>query len=449
MSTKRKTKKLFLHPILFFKDRNRKIIERQQVIDSLIMKSPKINNPSRVSMVSAIKGLINTLPVSNIDLKHYEVAVYFFGSMGNLYQIEQWFAPLKVLNETKRILLIVRNREVYNWLNKNSDFTTAFCKTIDDLTYIYESNNIKCVLYVNHGFKNFQSLIIGDALHVHINHGESDKISTVSNQCKAYDYTFIVGDAAYDKYKFNLIKKDMDKFVPIGRPQLDHVEKIPALLDTKADSYREASIDKKVILYAPTWEGTHESMNFTSLNEYGMSIVQQILNHPNYYLVYKPHPNTGSKNSHCKDINKAIIQLINDHENGLVVSSGDINSLYEHVDLAIFDNSAVAIDYLQIDKPMIMSDMFHRIRGEYTKPAIVGAARMISTIDSYSISKIIEEELTKDTKKEERNKIRQYFLGDFDYTKQESTKVFVSKIHEIIDERDMLVRDLEKIKTNI
>ncbi len=495
MSTIRKTKKLIIHPIAFFKDRNRKILERDKLIDSL-MKSKANPKPKpkpakqpakRKTTKTILQSLLNGLPVTNIDLRHYEVALYFFGGLGNIYQIQQWIAPLRVLNQSKRLIIIVRTDSVYKWLVKNTDFTAVFCRTIDDLTYVYETNNIKCVLYVNHGFKNFQSLITGNALHVHINHGESDKISTITNQSKAYDYTFIVGDAAYDKYNLNLIKKDMDKFIAVGRPQLDHIERIapfevdnspegiaPLEIDNSPESIaplkidnspegiepleidgslenseQEVPVNKKVILYAPTWEGTHESMNFSSITEYGMSLVQQIINHPEYYLVYKPHPNTGSRDLACKRTNIAIIKLVNEHNSGESILNGDINSLYDHVDLAIFDNSAVAIDYLQVDKPMIMTDLFYRVRGQYTKPTIIGAAKMISNSDSYSITSIIKEELTIDTKKVQRNKLRKYFLGDFDYSKNESTDAFVSKIKEIIEERDSLVEDLASMNGNI
>ena len=124
---------------------------------------------------------------------------------------------------------------------------------------------------------------------------------------------------------------------------------------------------------------------------------------------------------------------------------GDINSLYKHVDLAIFDNSAVAIDYLQVDKPMIMTDMFHRVRDRKSKPTITKAARMLSVVDAYSIPMIVSEEIEKDTLKEIRNKIKHYFLGDFDYSKKESTDKFVSTILDIIEERDQLVTTLGKM----
>jgi len=406
--------KLLKHPILFFKD---------------IGKRPS---------VSYFK---NEISVANISLYTYEVALYFSGTIGNIYQIQQWIEILKVLNEQKEVIFIVRNKRVYNWLSEKSSFVVVYCKTVDDLNKIYTQNNFKCILYVNNGYKNFQSLMLGNALHVHINHGESDKTSTISNQSKAYDYVLIVSEAAYIKYNLNLIKKDMRNYIQVGRPQLEHIEEIaPFVIENDTSIMR-----KKVILYAPTWEGTHESMNFTSLNDYGMSLVKNIIDNPEFYLIYKPHPHTGSRDTESERINKKIIEILNTHKNGEVVLEGDINSLYKHINLAIFDNSAVAVDYLQVDKPMIMTDMFYRLQGDQEKPQISKAAVMLAVHDVQNIATIISKELKKDSLKEIRNTIKYYFLGHFDYSKNESTKKFISTILDIINERDELVLALDKM----
>ncbi len=408
---------------------------------------------TKTMLASIIKSII---PVSNVNLSHIEIVLYFDGKMGNIYQVQQWIGTLNELHKKKPILIITRVKEVYDWLSAHTDFIVVYCRTINDVIELNEENNFKCILYVNNGAKNFQSLINGRALHVHINHGESDKTSTITNQSKAYDYVFIVGDAAYDKYYLNLIKKDMSKYIKVGRPQLEHIERIPpfdsgyveipTVEENSLMSQENAQkVPRKVILYAPTWEGTHESMNFTSLNDFGMAIVQQLLAHPDYYLVYKPHPNTGSRDSLTKKINESIIKLLDKNSKGKAILGGDINSLYEHIDLAIFDNSAVAIDYLLADKPMLMTDMFYKVKDRESKPTIVKAARMITEREMYGIPMIVADELENDNLKDERNKVRRYFLGDFNYAKKESTHKFISTLFDICDERDHLVDNLKKI----
>lgn len=386
----------------------------------------------------------------NIQLKD-EVALYFDGGVGNLYQIEQWLGPLKELVKVKSFIFIVRKKETFDWIKKNTDFQVVYCRLIDNVMQVYEQGQFKCVLYVNNGQKNFQSLITRDALHVHINHGESDKLSTISNQAKAYDYVFIVGPAAYDKYRNNLLNKDMSRFIKIGRPQLEHIEKVskpdvakkdPTVLDEQLLFGNSTVEDRKVVLYAPTWEATHESMNYTSLNDYGLQIIDEILADPNLYLIYKPHPNTGSRLVETKKINDQIIKRLTGHYKAQVVIGGDINSLYEHVDLAIFDNSAVAIDYLATDKPMLMTDMFYKTTERNDKPFITNGAIMINSNNFNEIITIIHREMEEDTIKLNRNKVKRYFLGDVDYINKESTKNFLAAIEMICDERDQALENL-------
>jgi hypothetical protein len=398
-------------------------------------------NKFSLSEKEKIKSLLG-LYTSKIVNPYYrkisdiEVAIFFSDGLDKKYQIEQWLAVFEYLNQTKQILFIVKDRRVLSWLQDDSNFIVVYYQNLESLTDFYTQHNIKTILYVNNGLRNFHSLINAQALHVHINHGESDKPSTISNQAKAYDYSFVVGNAGYDKYKLNLLKKDMNKFIKIGRPQLDFVKKISLSTNT--------IYSKKVILYAPTWEGNYSSMNFCSLVEYGLSIVSRLLDDDRYYLLYKPHPTTGIRDENIKNINREIIKRVNRNNQGEVILRGDINGIYSSVDLAIFDNSAVAIDYLAIDKPMLMTDMFFNIKDRISNPIIMKSSRLLSKHNMKNFLLLIEEELKEDTLKIERNKIKEYFLGNYDYCKKESSKIFLSKIEEICKERDSLFNCLNQ-----
>ncbi len=371
----------------------------------------------------------------NIEISNVGVSIFFADELNKIYQIEQWLDFFAFLDTHKKLLFIVKDRKVFNWLKETTDFVVVYYQNLEHLTQFYTKSNIKVVLYANNGLRNFHSLMNSRSLHVYINHGDSDKTSTISNQVKAYDYSFVVGDAAYDKYRLNLLKKDMTKFVKVGRPQLDFIETIDLSLET--------TDNKKIILYAPTWEGNYSAMNFSSLKKYGLNIVQKLLAHSDYFLLYKPHPTTGMRDREFKKINSKIINIIKNSNRGEVILHKDINSLYGIVDVAIFDNSAVAIDYLYINKPMLMTDMFFNMQGRISEPIISRASILLSETNIDKLCMIIEEELSSDTMKEQRNKIKKYFLGDYDYTKKESSKKFVSEIDRICEERDML---LEKLK---
>ena len=72
--------------------------------------------------------------------------------------------------------------------------------TFSELTELYAELDAKVVLYCNNSTLNFQSLVDGRMLHVHINHGESDKQSMASNNAKAYDRVFVAGEAAVQRH---------------------------------------------------------------------------------------------------------------------------------------------------------------------------------------------------------------------------------------------------------
>ncbi|PIE47372.1 MAG: hypothetical protein CSA42_03810 [Gammaproteobacteria bacterium] len=422
----------------------------KDVVKPVPAKKPAAKKPAAKKPAAKKPAVTQNRMFDNIRLRD-EVALYFDGGLGNLYQIEQWLGPLQALSKVKTFIFVVRNKYIFEWIRKNTDFQVVYCRLIDNVMQVFEQGEFKCVLYVNHAQKNFQSLITRDAFHVHINHGESDKLSTVSNQTKAYDYVLLVGPAAYDKYHNNLLNKDMSRYIQIGRPQLEYIAKVKKPITDRQDPANAQEnlmfanaevVNRHVVLYAPTWESTHESMNYTSLQNFGLSLVDAILEDPDLYLIYKPHPNTGSRVVEVKKINAEIIKRLQGHYKAEVVLDGDINSLYEHVDLAIFDNSAVAIDYLAVEKPMLMMDMFDKLSDRNDKPFITNAATMISEDNFVDVLQIIHQEIEHDTVAKRRAKVKNYFLGDVDYANNESTRNFVEMIKMICDERDAAVEAL-------
>jgi len=248
-----------------------------------------------------------------------------------------------------------------------------------------------------------------------------------SNQSKCYDYTFVVGDAAVDRYKRHMINIKEATYVKIGRPQLDHISEI------------DKNTDRPIILYAPTDESTHISMRYTSLEKYGLQIVDSILESDKYFLVYRPHPSTGKNSKIVKEINEKIIKKIDESEHASVEKSLDALDLLSIVDLAIFDNSSLIIDFLNFDKPMFATDMFLPEYHDIRPFKMLEGCIMLNDENIDSLPSLIENELENDTWKKERQKIRSYYLGD--YAQGESTRIFINKVLEAIKERDHLLSE--------
>jgi hypothetical protein len=390
----------------------------------------------------------------NFYSKEHSTVVYFAGNVRQWYQIETWFKPLEELHKHTPVLFVVRSRKVFEKLVGKTEFLTCLCITIDDVMGLYETSLFKVILYVNHGAKNFQSLIDNNVLHIHINHGESDKLSTITNQSKAYDYVFLAGKAAYKRYEDNLLKNDMNRYKVIGRPQLEHYEPLdrekilfeleerrnsgatePDNLDIKMDD-----IAKKMILYAPTWEGTHLSMNYSSIPFFGIELITELLKWPDCVVIYKPHPHTGSRDEATQKAHQKIIELINNSENGIYFNNGEILGLFPHVECAIFDNSTVAVDFLRFDKPMIMSEFYDRIDDRIEKPKIMKAAKIINIHDIGDIRKIIDDVIDLDVLREARAEVKDFYLGNLNYSLGESTSKFIEEVLRASVERDELVK---------
>ena len=361
------------------------------------------------------------------------LALYFFGGMAEIYQMEQWLEAIEELHKVEPLCIIVRNKNVATSLRKQTDIPIIYFDTINELLTAYEDSNFKVILYVNNGMKNFQSLIYHRALHIHLNHGESEKASMHSNQCKSYDYTYVVGEAAYDRYKRHIINIKGANYVKIGRPQFDYIKKV------------KKNFDRKVILYAPTDESTHISMRYTSIERLGLKIVDSILENPEYQLVYRPHPSTGKNSKIVAKINAEIIKKVEESENGTVEKELNAIDLLSVVDLAIFDNSSLIIDFLHFNKPMFATNMFMPEYHDIRPFKMLKGCTMLDEENIDNLNILISEQLEQDPLKEQREQIKEYYLGD--YEKGESTKLFINKVLEVMDERDRLLDEKGMLDT--
>ena len=164
-------------------------------------------------------------------------------------------------------MYIITDYEVYLQFIKDQIFEVVYIQDFTRLIEFYQENEFAITLYINNSLKNFQAVRYSRGYHIHLNHGESEKESMRSNQSQAYDFVFTVGQRGVDRYEEYLLNFNPDKFIQVGRPQLDFIEPI----------HLEKTPRQKVILYAPTWEATHPSMNYTSVPKYGVQLIEQLL----------------------------------------------------------------------------------------------------------------------------------------------------------------------------
>ena len=98
-------------------------------------------------------------------------------------------------------------------LLKDAPLPIFLAQGIDQVEKFIQDKGVRLVFYVNNNRDNFTVLRLAEQVHVHLSHGESDKISMASNQLKAYDYAFIAGQASRERILGSVRRMDPAKLV--------------------------------------------------------------------------------------------------------------------------------------------------------------------------------------------------------------------------------------------
>jgi hypothetical protein len=361
-----------------------------------------------------------------------EVAVYFGDDLPRLYQLNQWLPVLERLHARHPTVVVTRQKRTFSEVRARTSLRCVLTPSFHDLIELYATSEFKLALYVNNSMRNFQSLAGRRMLHVHINHGESDKWCMVSNQVKAYDRVFVAGPAAMLRHRAALIEFDERKLVPVGRPQLD-LRPEPVLPPTT----------RWTILYAPTWEGANQANNYTSLDVYGEAIVTTVLGLPGVRLVYKPHPLAAisptpaiaTAHAHITSLIKTAARR--DPSAGHRIETGsDILAVFPGCDLMITDVSSVGLDflYLHVDKPLLVTDRRNDREWLYGHAPVSRCADIIDATTLPVLGSLLSQRLTDDAHRPAREAARRHYFGEL--APGESTQRFLAAVGQVIDDRD-------------
>ena len=375
-----------------------------------------------------------------------EVVVYFGDRSSKFYQLEQWIPVLEQLHKHHKVVIVVRKGSALTSLLETTHLPVVFKRKFDPLQTFYHANDFKLALYVNNGMTNFQSLSFAPMVHVHVNHGESDKLSMVSNQAKAYDKVFVAGEAAVERHRRALIDFDESQLVRVGRPQLD----IERPLELEPSSAR-------TIMYAPTWEGENDANNYTSVDLFGPQIVEAVLRIPDARLIYKPHPRVEtSKDPEMVEANARILELIEAANSPIVdetlqhqvLMQGDILGMFDTVDLLITDISSVGLDFLYLhpNKPLVLTDRRNDSETLNAEAPISRATPLIneSTIDR--VESLISEMLNHDSSVEVRHELRRHYFGDGE--PGSSSVLFTEAVSRLIADRTVALESFHTESVN-
>ena len=279
-------------------------------------------------------------------------AGYFADTRVNLYQIRQWYAPLAELDAIWPVAIITRSPGATLAMLDESPVPVVYRRKVADLEQFVTEHSLRIVFYVNQNTKNFQMFRYGRMWHVFVNHGESDKMYMTTNQFKAYDYSFVAGEAARDRLSRKLWDFDVDsRTMMIGRPQADHF----------AGDLPYDPDDRTVVLYAPTWEGDREAAAYGSVATHGVTLVKALLATGKHRVIYRPHPRSGVVDEEYRRANESIIAAIasanaRDRSAQHIYDDGKaMGWQLAAADVAITDVSAMVYDRLAVGKPLLIA----------------------------------------------------------------------------------------------
>jgi hypothetical protein len=311
------------------------------------------------------------------------VVVYFPNPPRALYQVRQWYGPLTELHRRLGVTVITRDSRTAATIRAESALpviTVGYHSTIDDLL---SRSEVQLALYVNFTADNFEMLRFGSLIHAALWHGDSDKIVSVSNQVKAFDFNLVPGQAAIDRLAANLhLFEAHTKCLIVGRPQVDTATRrapeaaanapgaapgaptapvhtattVPRGSTTPPAGPQPAPSDRIRVLYAPTWEGGHPSADYGSVEALGEAVARALIGDSRFALTYRPHPLTGLRLAGHGSANERIKAMVEaagaPHR---VSAGGPIEADFDRADVLVTDVSSVATDWLATGKPQLIT----------------------------------------------------------------------------------------------
>ncbi len=368
-------------------------------------------------------------------MNHVSVIAYFPDDATRSYQLVQWLPVLDLLHEQHPVGIVARDPESATLLQAKTSLPVFAAHSFPELTDLYAELDAKVVLYCNNSMLNFQSLIDGRMLHVHVNHGESDKHSMASNNAKAYDRIFVAGEAAVQRHAAGLLEFDTSRLVRTGRPQLD-LRPEPVLVPST----------RRTVLYAPTWEGDAEYNDYTSVDTIGVDIVRAVLSVDDARLVYKPHPKVVTSLSPAvREANHRILDLVEQairrepdvgHQ---AITRGDILAVIPDCDAMVTDVSAVGLDwlYLRNECPIFLTDSHNDAERLRREVPVSRCADVINGGNVAGLADVISARLEHDEHHLARVAMRHHYFDDLQVG--DSTVRFLAAVSEMVQLRDRLL----------
>jgi hypothetical protein len=284
--------------------------------------------------------------------------VYYAAVNGARYQLGMWLPYLERLN--RPFIVITRQAETLPTIESLTSAPILVPKR-DNISESLDTMvvpSLKAAFYVQGSPANQTMQRYRGLTHVWLNHGDSDKQANFHPRHATYDKLFVSGQLGIERYAKHGIEVPPERFVIVGRPQIETIESRDEPLPPEA---------ARTVLYAPTWKGGRPSTNYSSL-PIGEDLVRALLAR-GATVIFRPHPVSYADKTDAQRIRRIHRLLEEDRDASATDPRGprqhvwgvqaektwDVPACFNASDALITDVSSIASDYLASGKPFAMA----------------------------------------------------------------------------------------------
>ncbi|MFG2046827.1 CDP-glycerol glycerophosphotransferase family protein [Micromonospora sp. NPDC048935] len=345
-------------------------------------------------------------PVARALRRHQpEFLLYFSAPPGSEYQVTMWLPYLQRIG--RPFLVVLREPEFLAPIAAATDAPVVYCPTLRAMDEALVPS-LRAAFYVNHGAKNSHCIRFTQLTHVQLHHGDSDKAPSANPVSGIFDRIFVAGPAAIDRYARAGVRIPADKFVVVGRPQVESIQVRPE---------PARGLAHPTVLYTPTWTGHHADADYCSL-PVAEGLLRRLVER-GATVILRAHPYTAQNPASARQLGRLTELLVADrassgrpHVVGAAARELSLTECVNSSDALVSDVSGVISDYLYSSKPYAVIDMGDE-GDRFTERFPLAASGYVLRRDLSNLDGVLTALLDTDPLAAERWATRRRYLGDF------------------------------------
>ncbi|TDC41659.1 CDP-glycerol glycerophosphotransferase family protein [Micromonospora sp. KC213] len=335
-----------------------------------------------------------------------EFLLYFSAPPGSEYQVTMWLPYLERLG--RPFLVLLREPEFLPTIAAATSAPVVYCPTLHAMDEALVPS-LRVAFYVNHGAKNSHCVRFTQLTHVQLHHGDSDKAPSANPVSAIFDRIFVAGPAAIERYARAGVEIPAEKFVVVGRPQVESIEVRPE---------PALGLANPTVLYTPTWTGHHADANYCSL-PVAETLLRRLLDR-GATVILRAHPYTTQNPASARHLARLTELLAADrartgraHLWGAAAGRElTLTDCVNRADALVSDVSGVISDFLYSGKPYAVTDM--GVDGDqFVARFPLAASGYVLRRDMSNVDDVLTRLLDTDPLAPARWATRRHYLGDF------------------------------------